>query len=426
MRKKNLKKIIKIGIVLVTLALFCSCSKTPAIGNGDKPEIAEDNFKPSTLENIDKELEAYEKYKKNAENAFVDMTPTAADEFEYTVTESGVRIDKHIGSSEMVIIPTHIDGIDVTEIAPEAFYMPDGKSIIRSVYVPDTVRRVGFASFKECSSLQLIRLPFIGDGGDNTHFGYVFGANKYDQNALNIPTSLEMIVIGEGEDIVAERAFYGLKSVEAIVLMGTISIGKFAFYECDQLCYISLPNTLKSIEDYAFSSCSALSKIDLPESVSSVGFGAFYRCKTMSDMTLSVIGDGKENTHIGYIFGAKTADWNENFVPTSLRRVTLLDTCTRIENKAFANCKSIVEINFSDKLEFIGIRSFVNCRSLAKIDCPTSLKIISGDAFFGCNNIVSLTVAGATKIEAQAFYGCNKLTNKSISTAATVAENAFE
>ena len=409
------------------LALLCSCSKTPAIGNGEKPELLEDNFKPSTLENIEKELEAYEKYKKNAESAFSDLTPTVSDEFEYTATEDGVKIDKHIGQSEMIVIPSQIDGKDVTRIAEEAFYVPDGQSKLRSVYVPDSVKFIGQGAFKECSKLQLIRLPFIGDGGENTHVGYIFGADKYDKNALNIPTSLEMIVVGEGEKAVADRAFYGVKSVEAIVLLGVKSIGKFAFYECDQLCYVGLPETLESIGDYAFSICQALVKIELPSSVKIVGLGAFYLCRSMCDMTLSVIGDGNKNTYIGYIFGAKTADWNEDFVPASLRKITLLDTCTRIENKAFANCKSLVEINFSDKLEFIGIRSFVNCRSLAAIDCPASLKTISGDAFFGCDNMVSLKVTGGkTEIHSQAFFGCDSLVDIDLSGASKIYQDAFE
>ncbi len=424
---KKLKKTFKISIIIIVLVLLCSCSQTPNIGSGDKPELLEDNFKPSTLENIDKELEAYEKYKKNAAVAFSDITPTSVEEFEYTVTDDGVRIDKHIGQSEMVVVPSQIDGFDVIEISEEAFYVPNSESNIRSIYVPDTVKSIGFAAFKECSALQLIRLPFIGDGAENTHVGYVFGADEYDKNALNIPTSLEMIVVGEGEDTVTERAFYGVKSVEAIVLLGVKSIGKFAFYECDQLCYISLPDTLESIGDYAFSTCQSLSKVQMPRSVKSVGFGAFYLCKSMCDMTLSVIGDGNKNTHIGYIFGAEAADWNEDFVPVSLKRVTLLDTCIRIENKAFANCKSIVEINFSEGLEFIGIRSFVNCRSLAALDCPASLKTISGDAFFGCDNLVSLKVTGGkTEIHTQAFYGCDALSDMDLSGASKIYQDAFE
>lgn len=420
----KLKKTVKLAMIFMALALLCACSRTPQIGNGEKPEPLEDNFTPYTLEGIDDKLESYEKYKANAESAFSDLTPTSADEFEYTATESGLRIDRYIGQSEMIVIPTRIDGLDVTEIAEEAFH---SQSNVRSIYVPDSVKFIGKGAFGECSSLQLIRLPFIGDGGEKTHVGLVFGADRYDENAVNIPTSLEMIIIGEGEKTVSDRAFYGVKSIEAVVLMGVESIGKFAFYECDQLCYISLPNTLESIGDYAFSSCAALAKTELPESVKSVGFGAFYLCKSMCDMTLSVIGDGKDNTHIGYMFGAKTSDWNEDFVPVSLRRVTLLDTCTRIENKAFANCNSIVEINFSDTLEFIGIRSFVNCRSIAKIDCPATLKTISGDAFFGCDNMTSLKVTGGkTEIHTQAFYGCGKLSDIDLSGASKIYQDAFE
>lgn len=424
---RKLKKTVKISIIIMMVALLCSCSQTPQIGNGDKPELIEDNFKPNTLDGIDKELEAYERYKKNAESAFSEPTPTASNEFQYTVSENGVRIDKYIGQSETVVIPSQIEGQSVTEIAEEAFYISDNQSKARSIYVPDSVKSIGFGAFKECSALQLIRLPFIGDGAENTHVGYVFGADRYDKNALNIPASLEMIVVGEGEKNVADRAFYGVKSIEAVVLMGAESIGKFAFYECDELCYVHLPDTLKSIGDYSFSTCQALAKIEMPKSVKKIGFGAFYLCRSMCDMTLSVVGDGGENSHIGYIFGAKTADWNEDFVPFSLRRVTLLDTCTRIENKAFANCNSIVEINFSETLEFIGIRSFVNCRSIVSVDCPATLKTISGDAFFGCDNMTSLKVTGGkTEIHTQAFYGCDALVDMDLSGASKIYQDAFE
>lgn len=424
---KKLKKTVRIGIVIMTLALLCSCSQTPNIGSGKKPEPAVDDFKPNTLENIDGELEDYEEYRKKAASAFAELTPTPAEEFEYTLSDDGVRIDKHIGQSEMVVVPSQIEGKDVTEIAKEAFYVADGKSSIRSLYIPDTVKTIGQGAFKECSTLQLIRLPFIGDGGENTHAGFVFGADKYDENALNIPASLEMIVVGEGESVVSERAFYGAKNIEGIVLLGAESIGKFAFYECDRLCYVGLPDTLESIGDYAFSTCQALSKIEMPRSVKSIGFGAFYLCRSMCDMTLSVIGDGNKNTHIGYIFGAQVADWNEDFVPNSLRRITLLDTCKRIENKAFANCSGIVEINFPEGLEFIGIRSFVNCRSIAAIVCPASLKTISGDAFFGCDNMKSLKVTGGkTEIHTQAFYGCDALSDIDLSGASKIYQDAFE
>ena len=432
MREKRLnRKIIKSCVLLLSVLLLCSCSRTPSIGNGDKPDELPDSFKPSSLEGIDGQLSAYGKYKENAEKAFGSIIPTPAEEFKYSSVSGGVRIDAYIGQGEMIVIPSEIDGVAVTEIAPEAFYTPDDEqtetreaSNLRSVYVPDSVKTIGKGAFRECEALQLLRLPFVGDGGENTHIGYIFGAEKYDENAINIPVSLEMIIAG-GD--VSDYAFCGVKSLDAAVLTDAESIGKFAFYECDELSYIGLPGTLESIGTYAFSSCGSLAKIELPESVTDVGFGAFYLCRSMCDMTLPIIGDGAKNTHIGYMFGAQTADWNEDFVPASLKRITLLDTCTRIENKAFANCRGLVEIKFSETLEFIGIRAFVNCRSIASVTTPASLKTISTDAFFGCDNMVSLKVTGGhTEIHSQAFFGCDALTDIDLSGASKIYQSAFE
>ena len=65
------------------------------------------------------------KYKENAEKAFGSIIPTPAEEFKYSSVSGGVRIDAYIGQGEMIVIPSEIGGVAVTEIAPEAFYTPN-------------------------------------------------------------------------------------------------------------------------------------------------------------------------------------------------------------------------------------------------------------------------------------------------------------
>ena len=45
------------------------------------------------------------------------------------------------------------------------------------------------------------------------------------------------------------------------------SIGKYAFYDCDGLTSITIPNSVTSIGDCAFSSCDGLKSITIPNSV---------------------------------------------------------------------------------------------------------------------------------------------------------------
>lgn len=416
--------------VLICGLISCSDKGTGA----QKPSVREDGFTPSSPEMSDTVLEGYNTYKDRAERAFSSTAPTDVSDFTYTQISGGVRIDGYQGDSEILIIPESIDGMDVIEIAEHAFCKSgdsedgdgeDSKNGLRSIYVPDSVRSIGFGAFCECKSLQLLRLPFIGDGSDVTHIGYVFGAEVYDSQAVHIPVSLEMIIIGEGEDSVAPYAFCGVKSVEAILVTGAVSIGEFAFYECSELCYIGLSDRLLSIGEYAFSSCTSLAKIDLGDSLESIGLGAFYLCSSMSEMTLPFIGNGGEETHIGHIFGAGVADWNESFVPRSLHTVNISGVCESIADKAFSGCAYIAKVNFSEGLKSIGIRAFSGCRSLTGICTPTTLEHICGDAFFGCDSIKRVEIKGETQVDAQAFFGCDSIEEKIISDKAKISDNAF-
>ena len=156
------KLIFKLGIILVLGAILCSCASRPS-GSTSKPSAKEDTFTPSTLEGLDKKTASYESYKKAAQSAFASLVPTSADEFEYSECEGGVSIDRHIGDSELVVLPSEINGKTVVKIAAEAFYIEDNKdteeieaSRVRSVYVPDSVVSIGKGAFKNCTSLLLI------------------------------------------------------------------------------------------------------------------------------------------------------------------------------------------------------------------------------------------------------------------------------
>ena len=52
-------------------------------------------------------------------------------------------------------------------------------------------------------------------------------------------------------------------------------IAKKAFYECTKLRRVTLPSSLRSIEDEAFGLCDKLEEINLPDSIAHVGKAAF-------------------------------------------------------------------------------------------------------------------------------------------------------
>ena len=59
------------------------------------------------------------------------------------------------------------------------------------------------------------------------------------------------------------------------------SIGKYAFYGCESLTAITIPNSVTIIEDSAFHDCKKLSSITIPESVEIIGDSAFAYCESL-------------------------------------------------------------------------------------------------------------------------------------------------
>ena len=65
-------------------------------------------------------------------------------------------------------------------------------------------------------------------------------------------------------------------------LYPVISIGDRAFYDCDGLTSVTIPNSVTSIGDFAFSDCSGLTSVIIPNSVTSIGDEAFSGCSGLT------------------------------------------------------------------------------------------------------------------------------------------------
>lgn len=64
------------------------------------------------------------------------------------------------------------------------------------------------------------------------------------------------------------------------------SIEKRAFYWCDGITSIVIPESVMSIGDWAFLRCSGLMSVTIPESVTSIGDGAFAQCGGLTSISV--------------------------------------------------------------------------------------------------------------------------------------------
>ena len=99
-------------------------------------------------------------------------------------------------------------------------------------------------------------------------------------------------VVGTHPDIQSPYASFGalvdgsITEVTAEMLEGVTEIRSYAFYYCDSLTSITIPDSVTLIDKYAFSDCTSLTSVTIPDSVTSIGIYAFSYCGKLTSITI--------------------------------------------------------------------------------------------------------------------------------------------
>lgn len=209
------------------------------------------------------------------------------------------------------------------------------------VYIPDGVRQVAgidFSAVKEDLTL------YIGKDveriADVAEIGYV-SAIKVDEDNETL-SSYNGILYNKARTMLYRYPVY--KTTDNFYAEQMLEVvGDKAFYGCN-VAQVELYNEVKAIGNMAFWECERLEKIDLPDSLLSIGNSAFYGCK-------------------------------------SLESVQLSNEITVLPYSAFSGCESLRNIVCSDKITTICAKAFYGCESLQKFTLPSTLKKIIYNSF---------------------------------------------
>ena len=385
-----------------------------------------------------------------------------------SVTSVGVDAFRNCEGLTSIMIPN-----SVTSISDGAFW---GCTDLASITMPDSVTSIGRHAFEGCTSLTSITisdsLTSIGAdaflrctsltdvyytgtkkewvaitiGTNNTyltnatiHYNWVDADHQPNKPAENASVGLEYalneeqtgyIVTGIGTcvdtEIVIPDRYEGLP---------VVAIGYGAFNWCNNLLYVTIPDSVTSIGDYAFRNCNNMTSIKIPDSVTSIGENAFMWCGSLTSITIPnsvkiidrdafshctsltsvTMGDGV--TYIGYsAFSACT----------SLTSITIPNSVTIIDNCAFLDCTSLTSIVIPDSVTSIGQSVFNGCTSLTSAVIGDSVTIIGNNAFEDCINLTSVTIGDSvTTIANCVFLNCSSLTSVTIPDSVQWLPNAF-
>ena len=97
---------------------------------------------------------------------------------------------------------------------------------------------------------------------------------------------------------------------------------------------------------------------------------------------------------------------------TTLKKVTLGNSITKIPEMAFLNCTGLQTVSIPSGLTKIGTQAFFGCSSLQNVTLPASLKEIGYQAFRDCDALTSITFPDSLeKVGDQAFFITTNGTN---------------
>ena len=180
--------------------------------------------------------------------------------------------------------------------------------------------------------------------------------------------------------------------------LSVTSIGEEAFYDCDGLTSVDIPDGVTSIGKGAFRSCSGLTSIDIPDRVNSIGWYAFYYCSRLTSVD---IGDGV--TSIGdYAFSGCSR----------LTSVDIPNSVTSIGEYAFDGCTKLTSVKIGNGVTWIGGYAFCDCSGLTSVDIPDGVTSIGEGAFYACDTIEEFIFPAGTQACVRLFGAYNRSDGK--------------
>lgn len=114
-------------------------------------------------------------------------------------------------------------------------------------------------------------------------------------------------------------------------------------------------------------------KVELPEEIEKIGYSAFTGLKTLTE-------------------------------------VSVPDSVTVIEGRAFEGCENLVSVRLPKYLKKLGFCAFAGCKSLRRIELPDQVKSIEENLFDGCVSLEEVKLPqDAVVLQMDVFRGCRSL-----------------
>jgi len=282
-----------------------------------------------------------------------------------SVTNIGRDAFCHCASLTAVVIPD-----SVTSIGAGSF---SACKSLTSVTIGDNVTSIGDCAFEGCTSLSSVTIPNSVASMGVEVFSCCTSLSGIWVDEENPSYSSDVCGVLFNKDKTELIQCPGGYSGKYTIPAGVTSIRDNAFYNCDNLRYVTIGDSVVGMGEYAFASCDNLESVTIGDNVICISFHAFSYCDSLASVTF---GDS-----------VMSIDESAFYYCVSLTSMTIPDTVTSINRGAFRLCTGLTNVIIGDGVTSIGQYAFSDCYSLKSVTIGASVTQIRGYAFFNCRSL---------------------------------------
>ena len=249
-----------------------------------------------------------------------------------------------------------------------------------------------------------------------------------DNRAFYLCNSLISIIIPDSVEKISVNPFAYCRTLKSIFVSSEhpyfFAIDGVLFRKADS-CLISypkgreyttynIPQGITAIESSAFYDCKFLTRVTIPDSVTSIGDCAFSLCDSLTSITIPDSVEQIGTNPFAACFELKTISVS----PEHPYFATIDGVLFRKADKTLISYpagKSSSAYTIPQGITSIGDSAFDSCVSLTSVTIPDSVTSIGNIAFSFCTSLTSITIPDSvTSIGDGAFYACYSLTSITI------------
>lgn len=141
----------------------------------------------------------------------------------------------------------------------------------------------------------------------------------------------DFLIIRDNRTEIADNEWDTYSHVMIAVLPPSIKrIGQSAFYNCEALRKVYVPNTVNEIDSNAFAECAALESFSFPQSATEISYQTFWGCSSLTNVSLPE--------------GLRKIEWQAFAYCTALETICIPASVTTIDRQAFTECTALHDI----------------------------------------------------------------------------------